>query len=199
MQPTNKPHLDDKLLNEFQQGNFSNLRDTKLSDDAITDILLQHPATPEKLQTDILNHMIAKCGHRNSTSQSEEDITAKVREHNDNVRVRLLRAFKSADPRQLKKHWLEKRSKFDKRYRKEYWGLSIKEAIANQASPETKDIQEHLRKERVQRIIKCIKKLNMSNITNKEHMLDKLRQMCKKQELAEAKKMTTTKKKPTRK
>ena len=104
MQPTNKPHLDDKLLNEFQQGNFSNLRDTKLSDDAITDILLQHPATPEKLQTDILNHMIAKCGHRNSTSQSEEDITAKVREHNDNVRVRLLRAFKSADPRQLKKH-----------------------------------------------------------------------------------------------
>ena len=95
--------LPDHLLKEFQQGNFSNLRDTKLSSEKIVEILLQHPETSQEQKIEILKHMISKCATKTEDIfQNEEQIIEKIREHNDKVRETLKILFQSTNPEILK-------------------------------------------------------------------------------------------------
>ncbi|MDR0282668.1 MAG: hypothetical protein LBI53_05225 [Candidatus Peribacteria bacterium] len=104
--PKREKILEKHILKEFQQGNFSKALETRLTSEEITDILLQRHDTPKSLKTNILKHMIKKCnneGANNNFPKNEEEITQKIREHNDEVRERLRQAFNAKDPEILKK------------------------------------------------------------------------------------------------
>ena len=105
-QPKQEKILEEHILKEFQQGNFSKALETKLSSEEIADILLQDVETPEKLKIDILEYMITKCNNEKmyeGYEKTERTIIEETREHNDEVRDRLLQAFNSEDPEKLKK------------------------------------------------------------------------------------------------
>jgi len=105
-QPKQEKILEEHILKEFQQGNFSKALETRLTSEEITDILLQRHDTPERLKINILKYMIKKCNNKEiseSFQANEETIIDNIRKHNDEVRDRLRQAFNAKDPEILKK------------------------------------------------------------------------------------------------
>jgi len=103
--PENKKpskHLEEYLLKEFQQGNFSNLRDTRLSSEEIVEILLQHPETSEEYKSKLLKHILAKCNTFTYKKENDTEIIQRIREHNDKVRNNLRRMFETESQERLK-------------------------------------------------------------------------------------------------
>jgi len=194
-QPKQEKILEEHILKEFQQGNFSKALETKLSSEEIADILLQDVETPEKLKIDILEYMITKCNNEKmyeGYEKTERTIIEETREHNDEVRDRLLQAFNSEDPEKLKKVWLDKFRKFNNRYRKKFWGKSIKDVVINWRSGESsrisieiEDIKKKIKNDKIQWISKCIEKIKKSHISKELKLLAKLREKCEKKEFDE--------------
>lgn len=116
---------DKQYLEEFKEGNFTNLlKQISFTQEDIFDILISSNDVSFKLKKNLFLHLIKKINHieKDPVDWYKEF----VRNHNNLVRERLRSSYEKANKAMLKELWLLKYYKYNEKYFTLFGGKSLK-------------------------------------------------------------------------